>query len=165
MTKPLTFAEVDALVRLEGGDLFWRGVAGKQRAGKRAGYTDKEGYVCLRLYGRHARAHRVVWMLVNGEWPPAMIDHINGNPADNRPENLRVATTAQNQHNRKASSSCGFKGVTRHSSGRYQVSCKSRYVGIFATAEDAAKAYDAEALRLFGSFARLNFPRACEVQQ
>jgi len=93
------------------------------------------------------------------------VDHIRtGETLDNRRENLRLCTTAQNQYNRKiqANNSSGFKGV--HWQKQKQKWCAqiklhshSIYIGYFDTAETAAQAYDQKARELFGEFARTNF--------
>jgi len=61
-----------------------------------------------------------------------------------------------------ARSNSGYKGVYRDKAGKFQACVKQggwkEYLGSFATAEEAACAYDAKAIELFGEFARLNFP-------
>jgi hypothetical protein len=93
-------------------------------------------------------------------------DHRNGDGLDNRRANLRRATHGQNMFNKRLykNSTSGFKGVSqRKGSGRWaaqiQANGAHEYLGQYATAEDAARAYDARALALFGDFARLNFPQ------
>lgn len=94
-----------------------------------------------------------------------LTDHINGDGLDNRRANLRPATDSQNQANKKkpVDNTSGFKGVyfKRDANGwiaKIVVRGKFIYLGRFASAEDAARAYDAAALEHFGEFARINFP-------
>lgn len=89
------------------------------------------------------------------------VDHINGDALDNRKSNLRLASHKQNLANQKmkASNTSGFKGVTWHSKNKRWIAQiqGGHYLGSYATAEDAARAYDKKAKELFGEFARLNF--------
>lgn len=99
--------------------------------------------------------------------PPShmQIDHINGDSLDNRRENLRFATTAQNGMNsrRFIRSVSGFRGVVLHKrlqkwQAGIKVSGRSIHLGIFEDPEEAARVYDNAARTYFGEFARLNFP-------
>lgn len=89
-----------------------------------------------------------------------LVDHVNGDGLDNRRANLRRATDQQNSWNRgmRSDNTSGYKGAKRHTGGRWQATISGRYLGLFPTAEDAARAYDAAALDQFGEYARLNFP-------
>jgi len=101
-------------------------------------------------------------------------DHINGDGLDNRRLNLRVVTPSQNALNRHVSRSSlsGFKGVRPQFDSRNKKQYgwtawisdggKRRYVGHAATAELAARMYDEAARKLYGEFARLNFPGQTE---
>jgi hypothetical protein len=96
-------------------------------------------------------------------WP--LVDHINGNGLDNRRSNLRPATKAENNRNKRRyrNSTSGFKGVSQRGNGRWRayIYVNGRRVGLgdHATAEAAARAYDAAAPVHHGEFARLNMPR------
>jgi hypothetical protein len=98
--------------------------------------------------------------------PPAShVDHINGDGLDNRRCNLRLVTRAQNMRNRRISTASvsGFKGldwIARKSKWRARIKCDSvnHHICYFASAEEAARAYDAKARELFGEYARCNFP-------
>lgn len=97
--------------------------------------------------------------------PGTDVDHINGNSLDNRRCNLRVCVHAENQRNMKRhrDNRSGFKGVDWHTSkstwrATIYDGSRHRHLGYFATAEDAARAYDVAAREVHGEFARLNFP-------
>lgn len=89
------------------------------------------------------------------------IDHINGDGLDCRRSNLRVATDAQNRWNaRRPRSKSGYIGVKAYSvkSGmRYAARMNGIQISSHDTAEEAAKAYDVYARKLYGEFAVLNF--------
>lgn len=91
------------------------------------------------------------------------VDHIDQDPLNNTMANLRLVTVSQNGANRKTQkNTTGFKGVYLIK-GKYSASCrkdkKTHYNGVYATAEEAAKARDELAIRLFGEHAALNFPK------
>ena len=115
----------------------------------------KRGYRCTSICKKQYYQHRLVWLYVHGEWPTNAIDHISGDRADNRIENLRQATHGQNQQNRKNSRD-GLMGAYRaHNCNRWystiMVDGKKNYLGMFATEEEAAAAY-AEAKAKFHPF-------------
>jgi hypothetical protein len=66
--------------------------------GKPAGSMSWNGYRRVNVKNREYKVHRLVWLWVHGEHPPAnmTIDHINGIKTDNRISNLRVITQLQN---------------------------------------------------------------------
>jgi len=95
-----------------------------------------------------------------------VVDHINGDSLDNRRANLRLATQAQNLHNRKkkANTSSQFIGASFNKSHRYwcsqiKVNGKSLWLGSFDNEIAAARAYDKAARMYHKEFARLNFPK------
>jgi hypothetical protein len=105
--------------------------------------------------------HRIAWFYMTGEWPEHLVDHINGNPHDNRWSNLRAATPSQNSMNcRKAiDNRSGYKGIHLRGDGKAwkaQIICNGRhyYLGCFRDKEAAVAAYREAALRLHGEFAR-----------
>lgn len=91
-----------------------------------------------------------------------VVDHINGNTLDNRRENLRVCTNAQNLTNtRKKTSNTKYKGVHRQKGRTNYMAVighggKCIYLGTFETEELAAQAYNDKAIELHGEYASLN---------
>lgn len=138
-------------------------LARRHRVGDRADFLIAtgwlKGYYRVAVDSQRYLAHRVAWLYVNGRWPDGVIDHINGNRSDNRIENLRDGTQAQNMQNRrKAQSNCisGILGVHLHrETGRWvarlQTGGVGRHIGLFATKEEAHEAYLREK-RKFHSF-------------
>jgi hypothetical protein len=115
--------------------------------------------------------HRFILGAQAGE----VVDHINGDGLDNRRENIRLCTNRENSQNICSSKNTkrgGFKGVNWHPKGKkWQAAIgagtlkpngkrKLIYLGLFKSAEDAARAYDRAAREHFGAFARTNFPDA-----
>ena len=84
------------------------------------GFDDKDGYLQLNMWladGRHVvKLHRLVWVLCRG-CLPTQIDHLNGNPKDNRIENLREVSQSENDMNRllawKPNANTGVPGVCK----------------------------------------------------
>jgi len=107
--------------------------------------------------------HRVILGLSVNDGLEA--DHINHNGLDNRRCNLRVCTRQQNQMNKRAMrGSSKFKGVFWHSHAKKWGACitlqgRNKYIGVFISEIDAARAYDRYAAEHFGEFAYLNFPQ------
>lgn len=174
MSKPLAANDNDQLISLDRvrsllrfnpftGQFFWRVSRGNTKAGDLAGKMSAKGYWVLNVDRREYKAHRLAWFYTYGYWPAGVVDHINLDKADNRIfANLRDATVAQNQHNRaeQVNNTSGYKGVSLiKKTGRWKAEImlngKSRYLGVYATAELAAGAYNEAALEMHGDFARM----------
>jgi hypothetical protein len=139
---------------------WWNG----RFAGRRACQSDfSHGYLRVGIFKTNYPAHRVVWAMCHGKWPTNSIDHINGKMDDNRIENLREATAAQNNRNRAAHGRSRFRGVSWRTRQKCWVAAiktdgKVTFLGLFQDEEKAARAYDIAAMQQHGDFARLNFP-------
>lgn len=118
------------------------------KTGTIAGWSDRLGYRRVIVDGRNYMVHRVAWLYTYGTWPAGEVDHINGNPSDNRIGNLRDVDRAKNQQNivaaRKTNQS-GLRGVFRHSNSTWIVRIRangaSYYLGTFDDPEEAHIAY------------------------
>ncbi len=94
-----------------------------------------------------------------------VVDHINGDPLDNRRSNLRVCSQQQNLWNGSAhrDGSSGYRGVSRHRKG-WRVQIQGKDIGFYADKHDAALAYNAEAIHRFGDFAKLNVVQRAGIE-
>lgn len=117
--------------------------AGKEAFTARHSYGYRQGMILNRLY----TAHRVIWAMHYGEWPSGAIDHINGDPADNRIRNLRAVSRTENQRNRRVPSNntSGFIGVSRvKGTMKWEafigIDGRSKKLGVFAVKGDAVRA-------------------------
>lgn len=155
----------------ETGCLLWKAWSGAPKSwnsrypGTAAlNYRMKNGYLQGALCNVLTTAHRVIWAMQTGSWPQGDIDHINGDRADNRWDNLREATRSQNNKNRRpiAGRSSPYLGVSwskvaKKWDARIQTDIGQVCLGHFASELEAARAYDAAARKHHGEFARPNF--------
>lgn len=124
-----------------------------------AGYVSRNGHYSGGVRTRALRLHRIIM-----NCPDNMeVDHINGNPLDNRRSNLRVCTKPENIQNysKPRHNTSGYLGVSLHKrSQKWQANIriegKQTYLGEFESKEDAARAYNEAALKYRGQFAHLN---------
>lgn len=108
-------------------------------------------------------AHRIIWQMHNGPIPQGMmVDHIDGNPFNNRLENLRLATAHDNMRNsrRHSINNHGVKGVSWDKHNRkWQTEIRTSqgriFLGRFSTKGLAAIAYAKAAIRYHGEFAKI----------
>ena len=120
--------------------------------------VSEKGYLKGSVDGRQYKVHRLVFLYFHG-FMPRQIDHIDGNRQNNKIENLREATSAQNSQNRMATGASKIKGVVWHKQSRKWVASicinrKSIHLGSFQKIEDAALVANQARQKLHGEFAR-----------
>ena len=128
--------------------------------GSKAGWTNAAGYRLARIKGSDYLQHRLAFVYMTGA-APSEIDHIDGNPSNNRWNNLRPATRSQNNANakRQSNNTSGYKGVSfSKQKGLFRAVVKFKgkqhHCGFFASAKIAHMAYLRRSKELHGEFAR-----------
>src|SRR5262245_63170460 len=94
------------------GRMFWKVSRGGVVAGSEAGSLHSQGRVVIRIDGRMYKRSRLAWLHVTGETPAHFVDHKNGIRDDDRWENLRPASPAENSRNAKRPNRHGLPGVS-----------------------------------------------------
>ena len=139
------------------GNLYWKIAKQKTIIGNLAGSKLKNGYFHVQLNGKFILNHRAIFLMHNG-FLPKYVDHIDGNPLNNKIENLREATAAQNSWNQKfKGSASGFKGVTWNKQDKkwqpqIRANGKRFYLNKFTNLDDAIVAYQDAAAKLHGEY-------------
>lgn len=131
------------------------------RAGSEAGFKNGNGYRRVRVFGKQIYTHQIIWIMHYGALPPGEIDHIDGDPCNNRLENLRACDHASNTRNSapRSHSRNPYKGVRRDPrtqkwTARIVHDKQAYYLGAYEAPEAAHAAYASAASRLHGEFAR-----------
>lgn len=124
----------------------------KRFAGKEAGTLLRSEKSCteyrmVKVYGCMVLVHLIIWAMHHGKWPESTIDHTDLNGCNNRIDNLREATQAEQLRNRpvRKDNTSGKTGVSWHSgTGTWyaRISIDGREVGLgnFHDFEDALAA-------------------------
>jgi hypothetical protein len=129
-----------------------------QEVGKRTWNLAGAGYLKTRMGGKQTSLARYIWLLHTGDWPQQEIDHINRDKLDNRVANLRDVGRSENLRNRTPLCKLGERKSNKKSGlpqGVYLirttlakpymaqtcVSGKKKYLGMYATPEEASAAY------------------------
>jgi hypothetical protein len=114
------------------------GIFTRLKNNKQTGSLTKRGYLHIGINNKRYYAHRLAWLYVYGNFPKHMIDHINGNPLDNKISNLRDVQQVNNMMNYKlpVTNTSGVKGVTWHKVNkkwrvRFKVNKKDVDFGLF----------------------------------
>ncbi|MBU9563063.1 HNH endonuclease [Burkholderia multivorans] len=159
--KMSAYMGVLARMVYQDGNLLWANAWKKQLNGTVAGREDSDGYRRIHIPSiGMIGVHRLIFLLHHG-FLPEFVDHIDGNPRNNRIENLRAATRHENAWNVKTprANTSGRKGVYHlKPSGKWQVSirvnCKLKYIGVFNTFEEACIARDQAEQEFHGEYRR-----------
>lgn len=130
-------------------------------SGKQAGHNHPgRPHRWIWIDGRSYFAARLAWLYMTGAWPIHLVDHRDGDGLNDSWQNLRTATSSENNANKKVNTNnrVGLKGV-RQKGKRFEARITDRNgglvrLGMFDTAEDAHAAYMKAAVDAFGEFAR-----------
>jgi len=139
--------------------------SGKERILKPGKHT--RGYLLIILRKNKKpkpyRISRLVASTFIGDLDNKVVDHIDHDVTNNRVDNLRICSQAQNTYNRikRKNTSSKFKGVYWYKSRRrwrgiIGFNSKAMHIGYYNTELEGAKAYDKKALELYGDFALTN---------
>ena len=156
----ITQAELKNLFDYVDGQLVAKTNVNKRKVGDVLGSVNDKGYLKGSVNQRLYRVHRLVFLYFHG-FMPTQVDHIDGNRQNNRIQNLRQATSAQNNQNRMATGASKIKGVVWHKQSKKWVASicinrKSVHLGSFEKIEDAAQVATDARKKLHGEFARGN---------
>lgn len=133
----------------------------KYLLGREVGHESGRGYLVARLLGHAIPVHRIVWLWHHGSMPTGLLDHINGNRKDNRIENLRAVTAAQNVWNRVRADGGLGAGVTANGHGKFVARLQAPgqsekfYLGTYGTPEEARAAYIGASVVLHGDYSAM----------
>ena len=131
------------------------------------GYIRKDNYIGTNINGKEYLNHRLIFLMYHG-YLPIFLDHIDGNPSNNRIDNLRPVTSTQNTMNRNKQdchagkpTSSKYKGVTWYKRNKkwgvhIQIDGIPKYLGLFTSEYAAGQKYNSAAILHFGNFALLN---------
>jgi hypothetical protein len=153
--------EIIELFEYKDGNLYWKkSLNNRAKIGQIAGSKLPLGYRIIGVNGKHYLMHRLIFMLFNN-YVPKKIDHIDGNPLNNRIENLREANDAENSYNAKLrkDNTTGHKGVIWHKlAKKWRVIVKANkkviYSGYFDNLELASLVAQEARHKFHGKFAK-----------
>jgi hypothetical protein len=142
MTKSISQSLLQEIFIYDDGELLWAyDRAPRAKKGSVAGTFMNQGYKGIKLSGKTYLASRLIYIYHYGDIPENLvIDHIDGNPKNNRLSNLRLLNITQNCWNTRKS-----KGFHKLPSGNFRVEItangEKHQLGVFGTEEEASFAY------------------------
>lgn len=123
-------------------------------------YSDKDNYCRCHIVVNGKRKWQIMHRIIIGAQKGQIVDHINGNVLDNRKQNLRICTAAENARNRVPNYNkkyTKYLGVYWHKNrDKYSAVCSGTHLGWFTNDEAAAVAYNSCAKIKYKEYARLN---------
>ena len=160
-TDKLTQDLLHELFEYRDGVLYWKvAKTNSIKVGDVAGGLKGRGYISVKINNKFYLNHRVIFLMHHG-YLPQFLDHIDGNKINNRIENLRPATIAENCRNSRIgkNNTSGVKGVNwdnhvKKWRARITVDRKTVMEKYFKTIEEAAEAVKKAREELHGEFAR-----------
>jgi hypothetical protein len=145
----MTQDELMSMVRYEDGNLYWLNTGKGKKTGP-IGWIENNGYRRVEIKKVRYLVHHLVWLFFNGCFPSKDIDHKDNNRSNNRIENLREVTNAENLQNLRnplPANTTGYLGVSRYPKdknrfvARITLNGMLRHLGIYDTAEEAHQVY------------------------
>ena len=157
----LTQDYLNQIFEYKDGILYWKVDRKPNKIkGKAAGCLDGKGYLQVKINNILHKNHRIIYLMKNGNLPKNL-DHIDGNPLNNKIENLRPCTISQNTMNSKISArnKSGIKGVEWHKRlkkwvVRIQVDGIRKYFGSYNDIDYAKFVADAMRYKYHKEFSR-----------
>ena len=130
----------------ETGELRWKKpTAPRIKVGALAGTTTTGGYTCVKFKGKFIATHRIAWAMHYGEDPyPHIVDHKEGVEKGNGISNLRLATSSENNYNKRlhSNNTSGHRGVSYNKNHKKwcalgTIGGKLKTLGEFESVEEA----------------------------
>lgn len=152
--KEIDIELLRCIFKLKDGIVIWKQCRLSNYNGKPAGYVSKNGYIDVNCRGTRYYVHRIAFALHNGFWPKGIIDHIDGDRANNNPNNLCDCLDYENMQNIKPRpNKSGITGVYAYTGGWQGEFCynKVRYRKWFKSKKAAIK-FVIEKRKEFGVF-------------
>ena len=156
----LTQELVKDLFEYRNGELYWKIARQGIKIGNKAGCVSNSGYLRTDINRKKYLNHRIIFLYHHG-YLPKFLDHIDNNKINNRVENLREATSHQNNCNTKTrtDNTSGIKGVcwdkdVKKWRVQLQVNGKKTHIGIYADIELAELVVTEARNKYHGEFAK-----------